>query len=103
MEEKRTDVDIASNLLMDCFLNLFNKAVVISNDGDLASPIAMVRDKFHKTIGVVNPHDRSKVSGGLIKASSFNFRKINKKLLANSQFPTTLTDAKGSFTKPSSW
>jgi len=88
---------------MDCFMNLFDEAVVISNDGDLASPIAMVRDKFQKTIGVVNPHNRSKVSGGLIKASSFHRRKINTKILATSQFPSTLTDATGTFSKPSSW
>ena len=32
LEEKRTDVDIASVLLLDCFRNVFNDAVVISND-----------------------------------------------------------------------
>ena len=102
-EEKRTDVDIATHLLVDCFLNSFDEAVVISNDGDLALPIMMVRDQFHKTIGVVNPHNRSKISGGLIRASSYQYRNINKKILANSQFAPSLTDDKGSFTKPSSW
>ena len=103
LEEKRTDVDIASFLLLDCFQNIFNDAVVISNDGDLALPITIVRDEFHKNIGVVNPGNRSKVSGSLIKASRFHRRKINTKILATSQFPSTLTDAAGTFSKPSSW
>ncbi|MCH8089281.1 MAG: NYN domain-containing protein [Chloroflexi bacterium] len=103
IEEKRTDVDIATYLLVDCFLNHFDEAVVISNDGDLALPIEMVRDQFQKAITVVNPHHRSKMSSGLRKASSKQVWTINKKILATSQFASPMTDAKGSFTKPSSW
>ena len=55
MEEKRTDVDIATHLLVDCFLDDFDEAVVISNDSDLVSPIEMVKSTFGKTIGVINP------------------------------------------------
>ena len=102
-EEKRTDVDIATHLLLDCFHNRFDEAVVISNDGDLASPIQTVRDEFGKRIVVVNPHHKSRISGHLIKASSHCLRSINRKVLANSQFPTTLTDIKGEFAKAPSW
>ena len=102
LEEKRTDVDIATFLLMDCFLARFDQAVVITNDGDLALPIQTVRDQFGKTITVVNPHSRGKTSGSLKKASS-RYMNINTRLLATSQFPPTLTDAKGSFTKPVRW
>ena len=103
LEEKRTDVDIATHILLDCFHSRFDHAVVVSNDGDLALPIQTTRDEFGKMITVVNPHKRNKISGNLIKASTNHIRKINTKLLVNSQFPSTLTDTKGSFRKPASW
>ena len=56
MEEKRTDVDIATHLLVDCFSEEFDEAVVISNDSDLVLPIEVVRAKKGKVVGVVNPH-----------------------------------------------
>lgn len=103
LEEKRTDVDIATHLLMDGFSGRFDEAIVMSNDGDLALPVKMVRDEFHKRIGVVNPHNSTRISGGLINASTYHMRSINKKILAESQFPPELSDAKGTFRKPSSW
>ncbi|MSQ40454.1 MAG: NYN domain-containing protein [Dehalococcoidia bacterium] len=102
-EEKRTDVDIVTRLLMDCFLDRFDDAVVISNDEDLALPIQMVRNEFKKRIGVINPHNRDEVSSGLKAAASYSFRTINRKILAESQFPLVLTDAQCPFQKPSSW
>ena len=103
MEEKRTDVNIATYLLVDCFLDDFDEAVVISNDADLALPIEIVRTQFGKTIGIINPHPKTKISGDMIKAATFHLRSINKKVLATSQFHPSLTDAKGNFTKPASW
>lgn len=102
-EEKRTDVDLATHLLVDCFDDAFDEAVVISNDSDLVLPIEIVRDRFNKRIGVINPHPPSKMSGHLIKASSFHLRTINKSALAACQLPPTLTDATGTITKPTSW
>ena len=102
LEEKRTDVDIATHLLLDCFANQFDEFAVISNDGDLTLPIEKVQDQFNKQITVINPH-RSGMSGSLKKASSNYIRNINRSVLASSQFPSPLMDAKGSFSKPSSW
>lgn len=103
IEEKRTDVDIATHLLVDCFQKRFDEVVVISNDGDLTLPIQTVRDAFGMRIGVINPHNKSRISGSLIKASTYHLRNINRKVLADSQFPTILTDAQGTFSKPPSW
>jgi len=103
IEEKRTDVDLACYLLVDCLSNDFDEAVVISNDSDLVLPIEMVRVKFGKTIGVINPHPKGKRSGHLQKAASYHLRTINKSVLAASQLPAILTDAKGTITKPTGW
>lgn len=104
LEEKRTDVDIATYLLTDCFDNDFEEAVVISNDSDLACPVEMVRMKYGKVIGVVNPHPADKRSGHLQKAASYHYRTINRSVLAKCQFPATLVDQAGkTITKPSAW
>ena len=55
-EEKGTDVNLASYLLMDGVDGDYEQAVVISNDADLALPIGMVRDKLKFPIGIVNPN-----------------------------------------------
>jgi len=102
-EEKGTDVNLATYLLVDCFDNDFDEAVVISNDSDLAFPIEQVISQFKKVVGVINPHPRRGLSGNLIKVASFHLRTINKKVLATCQFPATLTDSKGTFTKPATW
>jgi uncharacterized LabA/DUF88 family protein len=104
MEEKRTDVDIATHLLVDCFSNDFDEAVVISNDSDLAPPIETVKSKYGKRIGVINPHRPYWMSSHLREAATYAYSQINKSLLAKCQFPPTITDAAGrTIAKPASW
>jgi uncharacterized LabA/DUF88 family protein len=102
-EEKGSDVNLATYLLLDCFDNDFDEAVVISNDSDLAFPIERVVSQFRKVVGVINPHPRRGLSGSLIKVATFHLRTINKKVLTTCQFPATLTDSGGTFTKPFTW
>ena len=58
VEEKQSDVNLATYLLLDCFRNDCDEAVIISNDSDLATPIQVVRDEFNMRIGVINPQHR---------------------------------------------
>jgi hypothetical protein len=102
-EEKGSDVNLASYLLLDCFNGDFDEAVVISNDADLAVPIDIVVTTFHKPVGVINPHIKRRRSATLQKVASWTFQSINRHHLANSQFPPTLTDSQGTITKPATW
>jgi hypothetical protein len=43
IEEKGSDVNLATRLLIDAFDRAFDAAVVITNDSDLAEPIRQVR------------------------------------------------------------
>lgn len=52
-EEKGSDVNVASHLLIDVLTTKIDAAVVISNDSDLAFPISFIRD--HVPVGLVNP------------------------------------------------
>lgn len=52
-EEKGSDVNVASHLLIDVLTEEVDAAVVISNDSDLAYPIAFAR--LRVPVGLVNP------------------------------------------------
>ena len=52
-EEKGSDVNVATHLLVDAFAGAMDAAIVISNDSDLALPIQMVRQRI--PVGTVNP------------------------------------------------
>lgn len=103
-EEKGSDVNLATYLLMDGYEKDYEQALVISNDSDLALPISMVRDRLHLPVGIVNPNidQRQGIPKDLRDAATFN-RRLRKSILKKCQFPPTLTDAVGTITKPSSW
>lgn len=108
-EEKGSDVNLATFLLLDAFDDDFEAAVVISNDSDLAEPIRQVRAKFKKRIIVLFPCSRPGRSPSveLRIASGLRGGKrpliVDPALLAANQFPASLTDVNGTFTKPASW
>jgi hypothetical protein len=54
-EEKGSDVNLATLLLVDAFDGDFEQAVVISNDSDLALPIQLVRQKLGLPVVVLFP------------------------------------------------
>ena len=99
-EEKGSDVNLATYLLIDGFENDYEMAVVISNDSDLKLPIEMTRTRLGKQVGVVDPS--SETSFELRKAASW-YRPLRRGPLSASLFPDTLSDAQGSFTKPAGW
>jgi hypothetical protein len=98
-EEKGSDVNLATYLLLDAFDHDFDLAVVISNDSDLAEPIKLVRQRFG-TVGVVCPHQVP--TKKLTDAASWHI-KLYKSYLAKAQLPSSLTDAIGTFSKPLEW
>ncbi len=53
-EEKGSDVNLASRLLIDALTKQMDAAVVISNDSDLALPVREVRTLM--PVGTVSPH-----------------------------------------------
>jgi hypothetical protein len=99
-EEKGSDVNLATHLLLDGFRGDYESAVVISNDSDLTEPIRVVRDELKLPIGVLCPHDNP--SRQLRAAATF-WREIRTATLANAQFVDTLSDATGEFHKPERW
>jgi uncharacterized LabA/DUF88 family protein len=102
-EEKGSDVNLATYLLVNAFDDEYETAVVVTNDSDLAEPIRLVRQKFKKTVLVLHPC-------GPGRKPSFELRKVATKsllldisLLAACHLPATLTDAHGTIHKPATW
>lgn len=99
-EEKGSDVNLASHLLVDAFRKDCDAAFVVSNDSDLLEPIKIARREFGLKVGLACPHKRP--SQVLAKEADF-VRTIRSGALQASQFPPTLTDAHGTFSKPTAW
>jgi uncharacterized LabA/DUF88 family protein len=100
-EEKGSDVNLASHLLMDVFTRDCDVAVVISNDGDLKEPLMMAR-RLGCTVGIVNPHSKGNPSKALASCASF-YKGVRPSALSASQLPVTLSDGRGTFQKPQAW
>lgn len=100
-EEKGSDVNLATHLLIDGFGREYDTAVVVSNDSDLEAPIRYVRDVLKLEVILLNPDEKS-TSKTLARAVS-SVRQIRKGVLAASQFPEKMTDRSGAFYKPKSW
>lgn len=99
-EEKGSDVNLATHLLHDGFKGLFDTAVIISNDSDLAEPVKVVKQVLGLNIGILNPHQNH--SKTLQQYATF-VKRIRQSHLIASQFPTPMTDARGPFHKPQDW
>ncbi|MCI0634876.1 MAG: NYN domain-containing protein [Actinobacteria bacterium] len=98
-EEKGSDVNLATRLLVDGFHGAYGTAVVISNDSDLKAPIEAARRELGLRVGVVIPNTRVRRSA---LPADF-YRRIRGGALAASQFPQTVNDADGSIHRPRSW
>jgi hypothetical protein len=102
-EEKGSDANLAAHLVADGFEDLYDIAVVVTNDSDQVGPIQVVRTRLRKVVGMINPHPTA--SPALRKATSF-IKHINQhtRLLAECQFPTEIIDARGRvIRKPDAW
>lgn len=83
LEEKRTDVNIASAMLLDAFNNKADVFVLVSGDTDFIAPVKIVRKDFKKTVIVLNPRD----SKSWLKDYASYYRDIPRDLPAQCQLP----------------
>ena len=101
-EEKGSDVNLATRLLVDGFNREYEQAVVVSNDADFAGAMRYVRDGLDRRVTLVNPDPRNTSPRDLSDAATY-VKRLWKKHLRQSQFPDTLTDEVGVIVKPTGW
>lgn len=101
-EEKGSDVNLATRLLVDGFKREYEQAVVISNDADFASAMRYVKDDLGLHVALVNPDSQRPSPKALTEAATY-VKRLRKSHLRQSQLPDTLTDDVGTIVKPPSW
>ena len=102
-EEKGSDVNLATHLLLDAFKKRCELAVVISNDADLAEAIRVAQSDLGIKVGLVNPHQRAHRSWKLHELPCLFFKQIPRRVLAGAQLPDIVHDKQGEIRKPSDW
>ena len=132
-EEKGSDVNLATHLLIDGFQDLYDLAIVISGDTDLEEPVRLVDVSLRKKIALISP--RSYLSERLQRHAAFTryiitnpeelakfkersaspseqrrkaaLRHLRLSLtevdLAACQFPDLMSDADGMIHRPIDW
>lgn len=99
MEEKGSDVNLGAHLLNDAWKQMFDAAIVISNDTDLVTPIRMVAVERQKPVFVVCP-GRWQMAPGLAQVATYK-RHIHRSMLSTAQFPDTIPGT--TVRKPVNW
>lgn len=91
-EEKGTDVNLASHLMIDLYENAYDVAMVISNDSDYLFSFSHVREKgkglfiINTKLGSLPQHE--------LKHLSLGSKKLTEEKLKNSQFSETVNDVR---------
>ena len=101
-EEKGSDVNLATRLLVDGFNGEYEQAVVVSNDADFAGAMEYVRDDLGLRVILVNPDPRNASPRELADAATY-VRRLWASHLRRSQRPDTLNDEIGVIAKPPGW
>lgn len=102
--EKKTDVNLAADMLAGAWTGVYEQAVLCSNDSDLEGALATIRKHHpHLRLGLVAPipgNDHRKISHDL--AQYVDWKKIlSPTHLSNAQFPTKIPCT--AIRKPDSW
>ncbi|MFA6470465.1 MAG: NYN domain-containing protein [Candidatus Latescibacterota bacterium] len=101
-EEKGTDVNLAVHLVNDAYKDLFDIALVISNDSDLTEALKITKYECNKEIALANPHigQLYGIALGFKKLNLLN-RKITPQQLLSCQMPDFIPST--NIHKPSEW
>lgn len=101
MQEKRSDVSLATDLLVDAFDGRGNVALLITNDSDFEMPIKVVSERFGIRVVIISPDVM--VSKRLAKLAS-HARPLDHRLLESCQLPDIVVDAHGrEIHRPAAW
>jgi uncharacterized LabA/DUF88 family protein len=104
-EEKGSDVNVATHLLLDVFNGRIDAAVVLSNDSDLALPVTEARKRV--PVGVVNPSPRHLATA--LRAHRDDgvgrhwWRQLTQSDYREHQLPDPVAGTMATYTKPPGW
>lgn len=105
-EEKRTDVNIAVQLLGDCFLNKTDSLVIVTADSDIVPPIEFIKRNFpEKKLKIYFPPQVSSYDLQRVSIKKPIYLEHNKIKFINSIMDETVcnSDKSDSATIPDEW
>lgn len=100
-EEKGSDVNLAVELVNDAWLDAFDCAAVVSNDGDLARALQIVKQKKKKKVLLYTPGGPVRKPLAVLRSWSHKQISMLPADLAASQLPTPIPGT--TLTKPLKW
>lgn len=100
-EEKGSDVNVASHLLIDVLSGRIDAAMVLSNDSDLHFPLSHVRN--HVPVATVNPSSNPTARDLRGTADAGAGKHWWRKLRADDFFAHQLPELVGEHQKPAGW
>ena len=102
--EKKTDVNIASDMINGAWLKTYDQAVLCSNDSDLEGALRSIKEHHpHIRIGLIAPisgDDPRKISSDLARFSDWK-KVLSTTLLSRSQLPDRIPSSH--LSKPAAW
>lgn len=101
-EEKMTDVNIATQMLIDAYENRFDLALIVSGDSDLATPVRRIRERFQdKRLIVAFPPARRSAA---LKKAAHGHLVIGADKLRQNLLPDKITTPSGYvIQRPARW
>lgn len=99
MEEKGSDVNLATHLVHDAWTGIFEAAAVVSNDTDLVEPIRVVTREINKPVIVLCPSSRGAAQA--LKSVATSVYHVHFHHLRASLFPDRIPGTV--IAKPTSW
>lgn len=100
-EEKGSDVNLALHVLNDAWLNLYDCAVIVSNDSDLSMALHFVKSQNKKIIGLITPGAPKRKTSKQLRCHADFMKQIRPSALASAQLPNPIPGT--SLHKPIGW
>lgn len=98
-EEKGSDGNLALHLLNDAWLDVYDSAIVVTNDSDIAEAMRLAKNRSNKLLGLITP-GAGHPSQQLMQHANFH-RHIRMNSLKKNQLPSPIPGT--NITMPKNW
>ena len=103
VQEKGSDVNLATDLLRDAYSGQFEQAVVVSNDSDLKHPVRHVAHELGKRVVILQPVLRPSGASVALASASTASVLFDASLFCSCTFPDRVQIGTSQFQRPASW
>lgn len=101
-EEKGTDVNLAVQMVADAKDDLFDYALLFSNDSDMSYAVQITSKDCHKAVGLFI--DTKSISFPELKSNVLHVKRLTPSVFANNQLPEEIITPSGRIIhKPKEW